>query len=104
MKKAERNCLYLKDGGEVHIGDILVKGDKLYVVDEEIIPVLIEQGVLCTKESLSEKKKDADDISRMIWLSMSIRLHRDLVGSQQRLATILIPLIPAIQQQHLPWY
>lgn len=30
----------------------------------------------------------------MIWLSMSIRLHRDLVGSQQKLATILIPLIP----------
>lgn len=64
MKKAERNCLYLKNGEEVHIGDILVKGDKLYVVDEEIIPVLIEQGVLCTKESLSEKKKDADDISK----------------------------------------
>lgn len=64
MKKAERNCLYLKDGGEVHIGDILVKGDKLYVVDEEIIPVLIEQGVLCTKESLSEKKKDVDDIPK----------------------------------------
>lgn len=39
MKKAERNCLYLKDGEEVHIGDILVKGDKLYVVDEEIIPL-----------------------------------------------------------------
>lgn len=64
MKKAERNCLYLKDGGEVHIGDILVKGDKFYVVDEEIIPVLIEQGVLCTKESLSEKKKDVDDIPK----------------------------------------
>lgn len=64
MKKAERNCLYLKNGEEVHIGDILVKGDKLYVVDEEIIPVLIEQGVLCTKESLSEKKKDANDISK----------------------------------------
>lgn len=58
MKKAERNCLYLKDGEEVHIGDVLVKGDKLYVVDEEIIPILIEQGVLYTKESLSEKKKD----------------------------------------------
>ena len=58
MKKAERNCLYLKNGEEVHIGDILVKGDKFYVVDEEIIPVLIEQGALCTKESLSEKKKD----------------------------------------------
>jgi hypothetical protein len=64
MKKAERNCLYLKDGEEVHIGDILVKGDKLYVVDEEIIPVLIEQGVLCTKESLSEKKKDIDGITK----------------------------------------
>lgn len=57
MKKAERNCLYLKNGEEVHIDDILVRGDKLYVVDEETIPVLIERGVLCTKESLSEKKE-----------------------------------------------
>ena len=64
MKKAERNCLYLEDGEEVRIGDILVKGDKFYVVDEEIIPVLIEQGVLCTKESLSEKKKDIDGITK----------------------------------------
>lgn len=32
---------------------------------------------------------------RMIWLSMSIRLHRDLVGSQQKLAIILIPCYPA---------
>lgn len=53
MKKAERNCLYLENGEEVHIGDILVKGNKPFVVDEEIIPVLIEQGVLCTKDDLA---------------------------------------------------
>lgn len=64
MKEEERDCLYLKNGEEVHIGDILAKGNKLYVVDEKTIPGLIERGALCTKESLSEKKKDADDTSK----------------------------------------
>ena len=45
-KKKRKSCLYLKNGEEVYIGDILTKGDKLYVVDEEIIPILIKNGVL----------------------------------------------------------
>lgn len=55
-KEKEKSCLYLKNGEEVYIGDILAKGDKLYVVCEEDIPILIENGILYT-EKPSDKKE-----------------------------------------------
>lgn len=55
-KKKEKSCLYLKNGEEVYIGDILVKGDKFYVVCEEDIPTLIENEILYT-EKPSDKKE-----------------------------------------------
>lgn len=55
-KKKEKSCLCLKNGEEVHTGDILVKGDKLYVVCEEDIPILIENEILYT-EKPSDKKE-----------------------------------------------
>lgn len=55
-KKKEKSCLYLKNGEEVYVGDILVKGDKFYVVCEEDIPILIENEILYT-EKPSDKKE-----------------------------------------------
>lgn len=55
-KKKEKSCLYLKNGEEVYVGDIFIRGDKFYVACEEDIPILIENEILYT-EKPSDKKE-----------------------------------------------